>query len=176
MTLFYLVRHGEPQWELNERYKLKGHGRDLVPLTANGVNQVYMTAKDKRLQEAELIVSSPYPRALQTAAILSKELQLEVIVEFDLREWQPDLTFEYDSLDRLKELGDDFDQNNGIYPPGETRLWESKESLKHRVGQVIGKYSNYSKVIITGHGMAFRTLIGEIGEIPHASVIEFRSR
>lgn len=91
MTQFYLIRHGEPQWDINEQYKLKGHGRDLVPLTNEGINQVYLTAKDVRLKEADIIVSSPYPRALQTDAILSKELGLEILVEFDLREWQPDL-------------------------------------------------------------------------------------
>ncbi|MNL40193.1 hypothetical protein D3C87_1625240 [compost metagenome] len=76
-------------------------------------------------------------------------------------------------MQRLKEQGDDYDANKGIYPAGETRLWESKESLKNRVEGVIGQYLDYSKVIVTGHGMAFRTLVGEIGEIPHASVIEF---
>lgn len=173
MTLFCLVRHGEPDWEINERYKLIGHGRDLVPLTPRGMKQSLETARDSRLKDAELIISSPYPRAMQTAAILSKELQLEIQIEFDLREWQPDLTYQFDSMQRLKELGDDYDANNGIYPPGETRLWESKESLKNRVEGVIDKYLSYSKVIVTGHGMAFRTLIGEIGDIPHASVIEF---
>jgi len=61
MTQFYLIRHGEPQWNINEQYKLKGHGRDLVPLTSTGIKQVYSTAKDERLKEAEIIVSSPYP-------------------------------------------------------------------------------------------------------------------
>ncbi|MDF2934642.1 MAG: phosphoglycerate mutase [Paenibacillaceae bacterium] len=173
MTLFYLIRHSEPDWEINERYKLIGHGRDLVPLTPRGIQQALETARDGRLKDAELIISSPYPRALQTAAILSKELQLEIQIEFDLREWQPDLTYQFDSMQRLKELGDDYDANDGIYPAGETRLWESKESLKNRVEGVIDKYLNYSKVIVTGHGMAFRTLVGEIDEIPHASVIEF---
>ncbi|MFD2875730.1 histidine phosphatase family protein [Paenibacillus rhizoplanae] len=69
MTQFYLIRHGEPQWVINEQYKLKGHGRDLVPLTASGVNQVFLAARDERLRDADLIVSSPYTRALQTAAI-----------------------------------------------------------------------------------------------------------
>lgn len=173
MTQFYLIRHGEPQWDINEQYKLKGHGRDLVPLTNKGVNQVYLTAKDVRLKEADIIISSPYPRALQTAAILSKELGLEILVEFDLREWQPDLTFEYDSMERLKELGDDYDNNLGVYPPGLTKPWESKELLKDRMEKVIDKFLEYQKVIITGHGMAFRTLVGEIGEIPHASIIEY---
>ncbi|SFB04477.1 Broad specificity phosphatase PhoE [Cohnella sp. OV330] len=173
MTQFYLIRHGEPHWEINEQYKLKGHGRDLVPLTPKGIEQVYAAAKDDRLQTANAIVSSPYTRALQTAAILSKELGLDVVVEFDLREWQPDLTFEFDSLERLKELGDDFDRHDGVYPSGETKLWESKELLKNRIEKVIHKYLAYEKVIITGHGMAFRTLVGEIGEIPHASIIEY---
>jgi broad specificity phosphatase PhoE len=173
MTQFYLVRHGEPQWDINELYKLKGHGRDLVPLTPRGVKQVYVAAKDERLQTAELIVSSPYPRALQTAAILSKELGLEIVVEFDLREWQPDLTFEYDSMKKLKELGDDYDRHQGIYPLGETKLWESKQSVKNRMEKVIDKYLDYRNVIVTGHGMAFRALIGEVEDIPHASIIEY---
>lgn len=173
MTQFFLIRHGEPQWDINEQYNLKGHGRDLVPLTDTGVDQVYAAAKDHRLQQAEIILSSPYPRALQTAAILSKELGLDIRIEFDLREWQPDLTFEYDSLERLKELGDDYDANHGVYPPGEPRLWESKELLKKRMDQVIDKYSGFQKVIIAGHGMAFRTLVGEVGEIPHGSIIEY---
>ncbi|AIQ28080.1 fructose-2,6-bisphosphatase [Paenibacillus sp. FSL P4-0081] len=170
MTQFYLIRHGEPEWNINEQYKLKGHGRDLVPLTEAGVNQVYWTAKDERLKEAEVIVSSPYTRALQTAAILSKELGLDIKVELDLREWQPDLTFEYDSLERLAELGNDYDTNHGVYPPGVTKLWESKELLKNRIEKVIDRYLGYKKVIITGHGMAFRTLVGEVEEIPHASI------
>lgn len=63
--------------------------------------------------------------------------------------------------------------HKGVYPPGETRIWESKENLKNRMEGVIGKYLDYSKLIVAGHGMAFRTLVGEIGEIPHASIIEF---
>jgi broad specificity phosphatase PhoE len=171
MTLFYLIRHGEPDWDLNEQYKLKGHGRDLVPLTKIGIEQVYETARDQRLKNAQIIVSSPYPRALQTGAILSKELQLEIIVEFDLREWQPDLTFHYNSLEQLKEIGDDYDSQNGIYPPGETRIWESKEIMKKRIDGVIDRYLDYDCVIMTGHGMAFRTQV-DIKEIKHASIIE----
>ncbi|WNS40940.1 histidine phosphatase family protein [Paenibacillus sp. MMS20-IR301] len=173
MTQFYLIRHGEPDWGINEQYRLKGHGRDLVPLTETGVQQVYLTAGDERLQDAEIIVSSPYPRALQTAAILSKELGLHIRIEFDLREWQPDLSFEYASVQRLTELGNDYVAHQGVYPPGAAKLWESRELLKNRVEQVIDRYLDYRKIIITGHGMAFRTLVGEIGDIPHASIIAY---
>ncbi|NMM52921.1 histidine phosphatase family protein [Paenibacillus aquistagni] len=173
MTTFYLIRHGEPDWKINEVYKLKGHGRDLVPLTPLGIQQVYKTSTDVRLKNAQLIISSPYTRALQTAAILSKQLTLEIKVEFDLREWQPDLSFQYDSLEQLKELGTDYDLNNGVYPAGESRLWESKSMMKERIGGVIDKYMDYEFVIISGHGMAFRTQY-EIEEIPHAFIIEYK--
>jgi len=76
-------------------------------------------------------------------------------------------------LERLTELGEDYDANHGVYPPGITKLWESKELLKNRVEKVIDQYLEFKKVIITGHGMAFRTLIGEREEIPHASIIGY---
>ncbi|QQZ62468.1 hypothetical protein JI735_07725 [Paenibacillus sonchi] len=75
--------------------------------------------------------------------------------------------------ERLKELGDDYDANHGVYPPGINKLWETKELLKNLMEKVIDKYLEFQKVIITGHGMAFRTLVGEVGEIPHASIIEY---
>lgn len=172
MTIFYLIRHGEPDWGINEKYKLKGHGRDLVPLTRKGIEQVYLASRDERLKKAQIIVSSPYTRALQTAAILSKELQLEITVEFDLREWQPDLTFNYDSQERLKEIAEDYEKHNGIYPPGETKVWESVSLMKERIDRVIEKYLNYDYVIMTGHGMAFRALV-PLGDIAYAEIIEF---
>ncbi|BFH63641.1 histidine phosphatase family protein [Paenibacillus azoreducens] len=171
MTTFYLIRHGEPEWTINERYKLRGHGRDLVPLTPLGIKQVYEASRDDRLKNAQLIISSPYTRALQTAAILSKELQLEIQVEFDLREWQPDLSFQYDTMKQLQELGADYDLHNGIYPEGETRLWESQPMMKARMEGVISKYLYYEHVIVAGHGMLFRTQY-PIEEIPHAHIIE----
>ncbi|MEK3795431.1 hypothetical protein MKX42_27150 [Paenibacillus sp. FSL R7-0204] len=39
--------------------------------------------------------------------------------------------------------------------------------------KVINQYLGFQKVIITGHGMAFRTLLGELAEIPHASISEY---
>jgi broad specificity phosphatase PhoE len=100
-------------------------------------------------------------------------LKLEIQVEFDLREWQPDLSFQYDSLEQLKEFVSDYDLYQGIYPEGETRLWESKPMIKARMDKTINKFMNYEYVIVVGHGMAFRTQY-EIDEIPHAYIIEYK--
>ncbi len=69
MTTYYLVRHGEPDWELNERHGLKGHGRDLPPLTEIGILQAKKVSLDKRLQDSQIIICSPYTRAMHTADI-----------------------------------------------------------------------------------------------------------
>lgn len=91
MTILFLIRHGETNWTLNEKYQLKGGYRDLPCLTSNGIKQVNELSNNLRLKDVALMLSSPYTRALQTAAILSKNIDLEIIVEFELQEWQPDL-------------------------------------------------------------------------------------
>ncbi|NGZ75659.1 histidine phosphatase family protein [Saccharibacillus alkalitolerans] len=172
MTIFYLIRHGEPDWHTYKPLNLKGNGRDLVPLTEKGARQAAETAGDPRLKGAELILSSPYTRAMQTAAVLSRKLDLELKVEYDLREWQPDLTFEYDSEERMRELRDEYNRCGGVYPDGESRLWESREQLLKRLRGVLERYSGYSKVIAAGHGTLFGTLIGRT-DIAHAEIVEY---
>ena len=87
-----LVRHGEPDYsDIDERGYI-GHGRDLAKLTEKGVRQAERAAEDTRLQGAELILSSPYTRALQTASIISRITQIPLTVETDLHEWMPDLS------------------------------------------------------------------------------------
>lgn len=90
MALFYLVRHGEPTYDHMLENGFWGFGRDFAPLTEKGKQQAKMTAKDIRLKDAEIIVSSPYTRALQTAQIISRETGIPVEVEIALHEWMPD--------------------------------------------------------------------------------------
>ncbi|MBD5488569.1 MAG: histidine phosphatase family protein, partial [Lachnospiraceae bacterium] len=73
MALFYLVRHGKASYDYMLENGFWGFGRDFAPLSEKGKQQTEITAKDIRLKNAELIVSSPYTRALQTAQIISRE-------------------------------------------------------------------------------------------------------
>ena len=170
MTTFYLVRHGEPKWELCDEYGLIGHGRDLAPLNDTGVKQAHEVSKDPRLKSGQLIISSPYTRALQTAAIISKNTNIDIIVELDLREWQPDLTFTYDSTEKMIEYRDDYEENNGIPPKDREVNWETKDNLEKRVRSVLSKYMDYDKVIVVAHGMVFRTL-NDGKDLPHCGLM-----
>ena len=138
----------------------------------NKIKDVIETSKDARLKNAQIIVSSPYTRALQTASIISKETGLEIMVEPDIREWQPDLTFQYENSEEMKEYYRDYIENDGIYPNKEKRKWETKEQLKNRVMSVINKYKEkYDTVIIVAHKIAFQS-ISDCGDMKPAEIFE----
>lgn len=171
MTTFYMVRHGEPDWLANEKYGFKGHGRDLVPLTNKGIEQAKQTAASLKNKKVDLIVASPYTRTMQTAAILSKELGIDMTVEVDLREWQADLTYEYQTFDEFTQLCEEYEKYKGEYPEGDTKRWETKTTLKDRVDGVLKKYLNYKEVIIVAHEKVIKTQVNN-GIVNHCDLIE----
>jgi broad specificity phosphatase PhoE len=151
LTQFYFIRHGEQDWDIIKKYDLKGQAIDLIPLTEKGIEQAKKVAKDPRICRSDVIICSPYTRALQTASIISKETGIDLNVEFDLREWQSDLAFDYDSKDQLLELWHDYMEHNGVYPQGKQKPWETKDNLKKRINSVLERYTNYSNVIVVAH-------------------------
>ena len=160
MTTFYLIRHGKADWDDCYTRGLTGFRTDFTRLTALGKEQLENTSKDERLAKASIIVSSPYTRALQSAAIISRNLQTKIEVEYDLHEWLPDSAGAYTSKLEIFGLADDFERNHGIYPTGETRRWETLEHLKTRVSGVLEKYFNLDFVIVVCHEMAIWSVTG----------------
>ena len=172
MALFYLVRHGEADYSQLMENGFFGFGRDFAPLSKTGIEQVENTAKDQRLKPAQIIVSSPYTRALQTAAIISRETGLKICVEVDLHEWIPDKTNQYKTSDEAFTLAKEFYENKGVYPNSQQMRWETLDEVRKRMQRVVKKYAGYEKVIFVGHSMAFGTLTN-IEEMKPAEIIEW---
>ena len=172
MALFYLIRHGEPTYDNLMEHGFYGFGRDLAPLTEDGKKQAERTAKDARLKNAALIVSSPYTRALQTAQIISRETGLRVEVELDLHEWVPDWENRYTTSEESFAMARGFTKYKGEYPQSETFRWETVSHMRERMRRVADKYAGYDKVIFVGHGMAFRSL-AHIKTMRPAEIVEF---
>lgn len=158
MATFYLVRHGQPDYSGLQERGLFGFGRDFAPLSPLGIQQAEEAARDPRLKQAEWIVPSPYTRALQTAQIISLRTGLAVQVEPDLHEWVPDWTNQYRTSEESFQLSEDFVRCRGVYPAGEQRKWESLAHMQERMRRVAERYAAMDKVILVGHGMAFRTI------------------
>ena len=127
-------------------------------MSENGLKQAEEAAGDSRLLDADMIICSPYTRALQTAAIISRKIDKEIIVEPELHEWIVDKTNSITSSEEVATLGKEFQDYKGVYPEGQEMRWESLASLRERIKRVADKYADYGKVIIVGHGMAFRVL------------------
>lgn len=171
MAILYLVRHGEADYSELLETGFFGFGRSFAPLSEKGINQAEATAMDERLKLAELIVSSPYTRALQTAAIVSRETRLKICVEVDLHEWEPDKTNQYSTSEEAFILTREFNLHRGVYPEGQQMKWETLEEVRKRMRKVADKYAAYNKVIFVGHGMAFRTLT-YIEQMKPAEIVE----
>jgi broad specificity phosphatase PhoE len=161
---FLLIRHGEAEYGLAEERRLKGMGRDLVPLTPAGVQQVEELAKAFP-EPLTLLISSPMTRALQSTAILAARLSVPLQVEFDLHEWMPDLGCTYDSVDAVVRAHAEYVDQRGEWRPGIRCAWEPRSKVIERVGDVLHRYSSTPGTVgVVCHGVVIEALTGEAAE------------
>lgn len=171
MTKLILVRHGEPDYSFVTERQFKGHGRDLAQLSQKGIEQAKAAAMDDRLNGASIIVSSPYTRTLQTAAIISKERQLDINIEVDIHEWLPDLTFNYISDEEVKVAAGECTVFKGEYTDDDARSWEKLSVVASRAFKGLEKYLSYDKIIVVTHGVVMRQFKFQ-KEIPYCGIVE----
>lgn len=157
------IRHGEPDFSEVDSREFIGIGREFAPLTKKGISKAEMVSKNPLLKGAEIIVSSPYTRALQTAAIISKNIKVDIAVETDLHEQIFDKTFMVKGAKEAKALNLDFIECLGEVPEGENKKWESLKEILSRVKPVADKYYDlgYQKIIVVSHGGIIRRFTGK---------------
>lgn len=148
----------------------KGRDFNFVELTSMGVAQIEALAEDARLRSAEVVISSPYTRALQSAAILSRHLDLPLHVEYELHEWlydrDPYAPFVVDEVERRRQ---DFFASDRNVMPDEVNAWESACEVRLRAEAVLRRYTHYRDSIVVCHVGVIFSLTGqekvELGEV-----------
>jgi broad specificity phosphatase PhoE len=168
MTQFILIRHGEPRYDEVIDKGIYGMAFNFGKLTSNGVIQAKQVASDVKLSGAQLIISSPFTRSLQTAANISSVLGLEVVVEHDLHEWLPDLNPNLD-VDGQKAF-ELYMKNKGIVDKEFGFNYETYEAIKKRIELVLIKYTSYDKVIVVSHGIAISSVTHFDDIIEHCGI------
>ena len=166
-----VMRHGERNDQPCYERGFIGQGLELAPLSENGEKQAEEAADNPLIDGCSVIISSPYTRCMQTAAIVSRIRNLPLKVEVDLHEWIPDLTFQ-NNKGEAQLYGSDFALNQGKYPEGETRKWESIDMMEKRLLSVLNKYKDQNKIMIVTHGMLMHQ-IKPYGHIPYCFVDSF---
>ena len=160
MAKYYFVRHGEADFTEANTKIYQGWGFNMLTLSRKGISQIRDKAKDLRLKDAQIIVTSPYGRTMHTAAILSKELGIDMVVETDLHEWVADADYNYLPEEEAMTAFRDFSENKGMREAGYKYNWETATSITNRIKRVLEKYSNYDVVIIVCHGTVMQYFLG----------------
>lgn len=164
------IRHGEPNYENVSNHNLVSY---LGELTSDGARQAERVAVQPELYEAEIILASPFTRALQTAAIISRTKRLPIYVEPGLHEWLSDkshqrtLNTDY-GICSYRE----FVEHNGVRDDSCKYNWESAEEIAARAYPVLEKYRalGYSKIIVVAHAMLIRTFGYAEQEFPYCGI------
>lgn len=156
MQKIVFMRHSEPDYSFVEERIYMGHGIDLAQLTENGIQIAENASFDRMLDNSEIIVSSPYTRALQTAVIISKNRQLNIKIELDLHEWMPDLSFQYSSHKEASKARELCFEYKGVRPNDTEIKFENLEDVFNRAKKALLRYSEYKKIIVVTHGLVIR--------------------
>ena len=164
MTRIILVRHGETEWNRDERFR----GRADIPLNDNGVIQARATAKRVAAEfSPAAIYSSPLVRALKTATILGEHLSLVVkldegLFDIDYGMWTG-LTREKVQNRWPVDLSAWFECPNQAEIPGGENLDHVRRRAMATVAKIVGNHVG-EEVVVVGHTVVNRLiLLGVLG-------------
>jgi broad specificity phosphatase PhoE len=173
MTQFILVRHGQTEWNVGNRFR----GRADLLLDETGLRQALAAARYLKDWPIAAVYSSPLKRTLETAAIIARQLKLPVaslegLLDIDFGAWQgllPDEAAKRDSgLFRLW-----LESPQKVRFPG----GESLDDVRHRVlGAVEGLAADHRDqvVVLVSHMVVCKVLMCAMLGLDNASFWQVR--
>ena len=172
MGLFYLVRHGETEWNAEHRLC----GRSDVPLSEAGCYQAERLAERFKSVSCEALYSSPLKRAIQTARPISRVIGLEPItddrlVELDYGAWEGATLAEIPKNDPETFRAWDLDPGRMAPPAGETGL-EAQQRVVTFLDFLAARHPR-GHVVVVFHKTVCRLAICRVLGIP---IAEYRRR
>lgn len=157
MTIFYMVRHGNT--EFNKKRRLQG-GQVDSPLTKQGYKDAFLLAKKLKKIKFDAIFSSDLGRTFITAHIIADELRLtnKIFREKELREidfgnltakFKEEISVEYKNI-----------KSNSNYkaPNGESYMDVKNRIIKNLFYLANTKYKN---LLIVTHAGCIRSVMSE---------------
>ena len=148
-TNIYFVRHAEPDYE--------NHNDRLRDLTAKGAEDAKKVAEYFMDKEIEMVLSSPYRRAVNTVQPFARAVFMPIVAVEDFREravsdeWIPDWN------EFSKKQWEDFDYKLS----GGESLNEVKERVIRGFEWVLTQYKG-KNVVVGSHGTALAVLLNHL--------------
>lgn len=167
MNHIYCIRHGETDWNKIGRFQ----GNANIKLNENGRRQAFDIISIIDKLKIDIIYVSSLDRALETAHIIARALNLNVVERDDLKEIdvglasgvlidQMDDNFGEGTIEKWKSCEEQYD--NFSFPGGETKANFRKRVLRAVLNIVEQTDKNKNLAIVT-HGFFLKQLLIAIG-------------
>ena len=165
MVKFYLVRHGETDWNAQGRFQ----GREDIPLNEKGLQQAGDCGKGLKKTGIvfDHIVASPLMRAYVTAETIAEYVGVSEITK-DVRLIERD----FGQISGRKK-----EEREKMFASGKEYGVEDEGEVAGRMQQVLDGLTGetYHHVVVVSHGAAIRALLrkyAEPGSVPATKVQE----
>ncbi|UPK46365.1 histidine phosphatase family protein [Paenibacillus pabuli] len=147
-TIIYMVRHGEsPYNEGNERTR---------GLTPKGKTDIEKVTKLLIGEEVDMIISSPYTRAMLSVEGLAEHLKLDLKVYEDLRE-RHFASYNIENAELMSSIRESFNDYDYTLPGGESNADCQKRAIS--VLKPILKEHRGKKIAIGTHGLVMTLMM-----------------
>jgi probable phosphoglycerate mutase len=164
MTRIILVRHGQTEWNREERFR----GRAQVPLNETGLVQAEVTGRRIAAEwRPTAIYSSPLSRAIKTAEVIARHFDLPVqvhpgLTDIDYGQWEGLTPDEVRKLSP-KMIDDWFNTPDSIRIPGGETLADVRARAMETINEIVARHEGQS-VVVVGHTVINRIiLLGVLG-------------
>lgn len=157
MAKLILARHGETEWNVEKVFR----GRADVNLNEVGIKQAGLLGKHLCNWELEAIYSSPVKRALDTANIVARCVEVAVCIaegltDFDFGEWQ---SLSEQEVKRLYPviLNEWQSSPHKVRMPGGENLDDVTKRTAEVVDEVLSRH--HGNVLLVSHRVVLKVLI-----------------
>ncbi|MBI2122250.1 MAG: class I tRNA ligase family protein [Candidatus Sungbacteria bacterium] len=168
---WFFVRHGETDFNKERRIQGQTAGG---PLNELGKKQAYETAQRLKPYKIDLIISSDLARAKDTAEIIAKELNAEIIFDAALRERNYGIaegTTPEERKQHYPELEDRLKEYTFVPDGG-----ENLPTMEKRIYRALAQHKKnhlHKNIVIISHGATLKGLFRKLKNIPFNEFSEF---
>lgn len=160
----WLVRHGQTTWNEQQRFC----GTTDIPLSTIGSGQAHHLASQLRAKRITAIYSSDLARAEETAEIIARERQIEIVTSPAWREiafgaWEG-LTYKEIATTFPDQLGFFTDPEHVAPPKGET-LHDVLQRIYPALTSIV-QQSQSGEIVVVSHGGVLRALLCSLLGMP----------
>lgn len=159
MTRFILVRHGQTEWNRNERFR----GRADIPLNETGLAQAEATGQRVAVEwQPQAIYTSPLSRSVKTAEAIAKHYGLVVqphlgLADIDYGEWQG-LSPEEARQRWPEEIDAWYNRPHQARIPGGETLADLRARAMQMIDELAARYAGET-IVLVGHTVINRIIL-----------------